>query len=210
MKKQVLNYPNYLIDENGGVYNQVTKKWLKGSIGENGYKYYRLSNENEKKMFYAHRLVAEAYIPNPNGLPVVNHKDENKLNNNIDNLEWVSYSENTKQWHNMVQDKKYIPTEYYTKDLMNEIWKPFGNYLVSSCGRIRYAKKNNLLRPSIVCGYYKVKLSNNGLAKDYLLHKLIWQLFSDDTMPDDSQVIGHIDGNKLNNDIHNLRKNIIK
>lgn len=39
------------------------------------------------KMFYAHRLVAEAYIPNPNGLPVVNHKDENKLNNNIDNLE---------------------------------------------------------------------------------------------------------------------------
>lgn len=46
MKKQVLNYPNYLIDKNGGVYNQVTKKWLKGSIGENGYKYYRLSNEN--------------------------------------------------------------------------------------------------------------------------------------------------------------------
>lgn len=45
-------------------------------------------------MFYAHRLVAEAYIPNPNGLPVVNHKDENKLNNNIDNLEQVSYKLN--------------------------------------------------------------------------------------------------------------------
>jgi hypothetical protein len=41
-------------------------------------------------MFYAHRLVAEAFIPNPNNLEIINHKDGNKLNNNIDNLEWVS------------------------------------------------------------------------------------------------------------------------
>jgi hypothetical protein len=72
---------------------------LKGSIGEHGYKYYRLSKNGKKKMFYAHRLVAEHFLPNPNNLPVVNHIDGNKLNNSVTNLEWVSYSENTKKWH---------------------------------------------------------------------------------------------------------------
>ena len=46
-------------------------------------------------MLYAHRLVAEYFIDNPNNLPVVNHKDENKLNNNVNNLEWATYSQNS-------------------------------------------------------------------------------------------------------------------
>lgn len=46
------------------------------------------------KKYLVHRLVAERYIPNPNNLPCINHKDGNKLNNNVDNLEWCSYSEN--------------------------------------------------------------------------------------------------------------------
>jgi hypothetical protein len=90
--KKIKNYDNYLIDENGNVLNINTNKYLKGSIGENGYKYYRLSKNNKKTMFYAHRLVAEYYIPNPDYLPVVNHIDGNKLNNNKNNLEWVTYS----------------------------------------------------------------------------------------------------------------------
>ena len=85
--KKIQNYDNYLIDENGKVYNEITKRYLKGSIGENGYLYYRLSRNGKKKMFYAHRLVAEAFIPNINNLPVVNHIDNNKLNNNVANLE---------------------------------------------------------------------------------------------------------------------------
>jgi len=97
-KKQIKNYEHYLIYENGDVFNTLTQKFLKGSIGENGYKYFRLSKNNTKKMFYAHRLVAEHFISNPNVLPVVNHIDGNKLNNNVENLEWVSYSDNTKHW----------------------------------------------------------------------------------------------------------------
>ena len=72
MKKQILNYENYYIYDNGDVENINTKKFLKGSIGEHGYKYYRLSKNNTKKMFYAHRLVAEAFIDNPENLPIVN------------------------------------------------------------------------------------------------------------------------------------------
>ena len=206
MRKEILDYLNYEIDENGNVYNKITNNQLKGSIGENGYKYYRLSKNNHKKMFYAHRLVAEYFIPNPNNLPIVNHIDGNKLNNNINNLEWTGYSENTKHWHENKNKKINRTTEYYKEDLPNESWKVYGNYLVSSMGRIRHATKNNLLKPSISCGYYKVRLSNNGLVEDHLIHKLVWKLFSTYDMPDYNTVIDHIDGNKLNNNINNLRK----
>ena len=96
MRKKIPNYDNYFIYDNGDVLNISTNKILKGSIGENGYKYYRLSKHNNKKMFYAHRLVAEIFIENPYNLPIVNHKDGNKLNNNINNLRKITLSENVK------------------------------------------------------------------------------------------------------------------
>ena len=192
-----------MINENGEVFNNDTQQYLKGSIGENGYKYYRLSKNGHKKMFYAHRLVAEYFIDNPNNFPVVNHIDGNKLNNNVNNLEWVTYSENTKHWKNNSNGIRR-QTEYYKEDLPNEIWKEFENYYVSSLGRIRHKIKNNLLQPSITCGYYKVRLSNNGLTKDYMIHQLVYKLFNGD-YDKNKFIIDHIDGNKLNNDINNLR-----
>lgn len=203
MMKQIYNYDNYMIDENGNIFNKTTNKYLKGSIGENGYKYYRLSQDNHKKMYYAHRLVAEHFLNNPNNFPVVNHIDGNKLNNNINNLEWVTYSENTKHWKDNSNGIRR-QTEYYKEDLPNEIWKEFENYYISSLGRIRHKEKNNLLKPSIACGYYKVRLSNNGLVKDYMIHQLVYQIFKGN-YDKSKYVIDHIDGNKLNNDINNLR-----
>ena len=201
--KKIKNYDNYLIYDDGRVFNTSTQRFLKGSIGENGYQYFRLSLNNNKKMFYGHRLVAEHFLDNPNNLSVVNHKDGNKLNNNVNNLEWVTYSENTKHW----QDNNYVKrkeTEYYSFDLPDEIWKEFNNYYVSSKGRIRHKTKNNILSPSIACGYYKVRLSSKGLTTDYLVHKLVYQLFNDDY--DNTKIIDHIDGNKLNNNVDNLRQ----
>ena len=96
MRKKIKNYDNYYIYDNGDVLNVTTNKILKGSIGEHGYKYYRLSKNNEKTMFYAHRLVAEAFIENPNNYSIVNHKDGDKTNNNVENLEWITQSENVK------------------------------------------------------------------------------------------------------------------
>lgn len=204
IKKLIPNFENYEICDNGDVYNLTTAKILKGSIGENGYKYYRLSKDGKKKMFYAHRLVAEAFIDNPTDLPVVNHIDGNKLNNNINNLEWTTYSDNTKAWHESSHGKRR-PLEYYKKDLPNEEWKLYNNYFISNYGRVRHSVKNNLLKPSLTCGYYKVRLSKDGLVEDCMIHKLVWNLFSGQDMPKEGQVIDHIDGNKLNNYINNLR-----
>ena len=85
---------------------------LAGSIGEHGYKYYRLSKNGKKKMFYAHRLVAETYIENPNNLPVVNHKDGNKLNAQLDNLELIE-----KERHQSHHNKEKVLTESHKQKI---------------------------------------------------------------------------------------------
>lgn len=59
-----------------------------------GYYQIRLSKSGVKKSYQVHRLVATAFIPNPNNLPQVNHKDENKLNNDARNLEWCTVAYN--------------------------------------------------------------------------------------------------------------------
>ena len=63
---------------------------LKPVTNSSGYLLVELYKNNIKKKYSVHRLVAEAFIPNPYNLPQVNHKDENKLNNNVDNLEWCT------------------------------------------------------------------------------------------------------------------------
>ena len=95
-------------------------------------------------------------------------------------------------------------TEYYEKDLDGEEWVPYKNYYVSNKGRVRHSKKNNLLRPSIACGYYKVRLSYDGLVEDKMIHHLVYSLFAGE-YDKDKFIVDHIDGNKLNNDINNLR-----
>lgn len=202
----IKNYENYQIDENGNVKNLLTNKILKGSIGEHGYRYYRLSKNNQKKMFYVHRLVAEAFIPNPENLPVVNHKDGNKLNNNVNNLEWVSYSENTEHAHKNNLIKSIREREYFEKNLEKEEWLQIFDlpYSISNCGRVRNDRTLLLLKPSIACGYYKVRPSVNGVAKDYLIHNLVYCIFNDIQTIPDGYVVNHIDGNKLNNNVNNL------
>lgn len=68
---------------------------LKGKVGKNGYVSYSMSLGNYKRKYeMAHRLVAKAFIPNPENKAEVNHIDCNRLNNNVTNLEWCTHSEN--------------------------------------------------------------------------------------------------------------------
>ena len=70
-------------------HNNIRKVHIK-----NGYYQVNLSKGNRVKWFGVHRLVALAFIPNPNKFPCVNHKDENKMNNNAENLEWCTHRYN--------------------------------------------------------------------------------------------------------------------
>lgn len=68
----------------------IKGKVLSAYITSNGYYRLSLCKEGVEKRYFVHRLVAEAFIQNPDNLPQINHKDENKLNNCVDNLEWTS------------------------------------------------------------------------------------------------------------------------
>lgn len=71
------------------------EKLIKLGTDKDGYKVFVYSIDSKRKTFRVHRLVAEAFIDNPNNYPVVNHKDGNPANNNKDNLEWCTISYNT-------------------------------------------------------------------------------------------------------------------
>ena len=78
----------YAITTCGKVWSYRNKKFLAPSNDRRGYLYVGLYKNGTRKQYRIHRLVAETYIPNPDNLPEVNHKDENKGHNYIGNLEW--------------------------------------------------------------------------------------------------------------------------
>ena len=80
----------YLVSNFGNVYSVITGKNLSIYTPKDGRPVVHLQNGTITKQCRVHRLVAEAFIPNPNNLPQVNHKDENKENNCVDNLEWCT------------------------------------------------------------------------------------------------------------------------
>ena len=89
--------PGYFVSNLGGFRGRSGKP-IKQQIHKNGYYVYAMRPEGRKgacKCVKIHRLIAEAFIPNPENKPFVNHIDGNKLNNNITNLEWCTNQENT-------------------------------------------------------------------------------------------------------------------
>lgn len=98
--REIDGFPNYMVSNTGEIkslnYNKTGKekvliphKLSNGYLGINLY-------DNDKKSCYLliHRLVAQAFLPNPNGCRIINHKDENRSNNSVNNLEWCSHKYN--------------------------------------------------------------------------------------------------------------------
>ena len=84
----------YKISNTGKVYSCKNQKILRTFTDKKGYCYTVLFKDKKQRTKSIHRLIAEAFIPNPENKPEVNHIDHNKRNNNIDNLEWVTHFEN--------------------------------------------------------------------------------------------------------------------
>ena len=89
MFEKIKDLPQYEINTEGQIRNS-NKHILSQSISNNGYYRVHLCKDGKAKWYAVHKLVAQTFIPNPLHLPEVNHKDENKLNNKVSNLEWCS------------------------------------------------------------------------------------------------------------------------
>lgn len=96
MEKEIKDFPGYTITDDGKVISykfkepRVMKTWYQKS----GYENIKLCKENKTYHFLIHRLVAEAFIPNPDNLPEVNHKNKNRQDNRVENLEWSNRIDN--------------------------------------------------------------------------------------------------------------------
>lgn len=95
--------------------NQNFSKDLTQKTNNKGYKVVNLTDNSKNKPALVHRLVAMAFIDNPNNFPVVNHKDENPQNNHVDNLEWCTYSYNTIYSMNIHPERKRINADNLEK-----------------------------------------------------------------------------------------------
>lgn len=86
---------NYKVSSDGRIKNTITKHFISlNTIDKYGYVQVCLSHKNKKYVKTLHTIVATAFIPNPENKPQVNHKNGNKLKNDVDNLEWVTAKEN--------------------------------------------------------------------------------------------------------------------
>ena len=91
---KIEGFENYEVSNLGKVRNIKSRRILKPSLNEDGYLRHCLSENNKKKYLFLHRILATAFIDNPDEKPQVNHIDENKTNNDLSNLEWCTVKEN--------------------------------------------------------------------------------------------------------------------
>ena len=106
-----------------GLIKEIKEKILTPKDNGKGYLNVHLSKNGNHKHLYIHRLVAEAFIPNPNNLPQVNHKDENKSNNCVDNLEWCTAKYNMNYGTHNERVSKNNKGKKMSEETLNKIIK---------------------------------------------------------------------------------------
>lgn len=117
--KDVAGYEGlYAVTSCGKVWSYRRKKFLTPVATGNGYLRVGLCKDGQIKLYMVHRLVADAYIPNPENLPQINHRDENKTNNCLQNLEWcdAKYNHNYGTINERISNSRKIPILQFTME----------------------------------------------------------------------------------------------
>lgn len=144
---------NHYISKDGGIYNKDFIEVSKTIT--NGYFIVKI----KKKSYSVHRLVALTYIKNPNNYPVVNHIDENKLNNNVKNLEWVTQKQNCNSHSKSISHERKV----IQKDLEGNVINIYNS--VTEAGHAikltRHSVNKVCLGINKTAGGYKWEFVNN-------------------------------------------------
>lgn len=171
---------NYLVFETGDIFNAYGKR-ITGCINRDGY----IVGIIDGQFYQFHRIVAELFLPKIIGREFVNHKDGNKQNNNISNLEWCTKSENSiHSFKNYLQDN---------------ITNQYGNFSIISHDDIDYIKSNywkTMITKEILCKYfnlsmYKIQNAIDDLSNNSIIDKQIRYIWS---MKSTQEEIGKIIG----------------
>lgn len=147
--KDVVGYEDYYwVGDAGEIWSLRKGAFLKTTEKPNGYKYIEFNVKGDVSYHRVHRLVAKAYIPNPENKPFVNHLDGDKGNNNVDNLEWVTGSENNK--HAVDNGlARFVHNVYKVTDKYGECFECVGyTEVMQLCG----ISKNTVLKYSKLSG----------------------------------------------------------
>lgn len=176
MQKRLKDFPMYLIDEEGNVFSEYSKKYLKTHLNNRGYVVCQLRNINGKNcIVLLHRLVAKTFIPNKNAdKSEVNHKDGNKLNNCVSNLEWCTRKENI---HHGIQSG--LLSQLMTKH-------PIIQYSLEN----KFIKKwKSIIEIENVLGYNHSNIVNCCKNRYKQAYGYIWKYEGVETIPDECKEV---------------------
>lgn len=200
MKRIILDNEEtpFMITKNGMLYREDTNNWYK-PFENCGYLSYHLKWKGKTYPKRIHRLVAEAYIPNPENKPFVHHKDHDRFNNSVENLEWATIQENNKDKLPRKKQQKIV----YNYDFEKEEWRQYLGtcFYVSNLGRVKNVITKNILKGNIRDnGYVRVGLRMGKKVKTFNVHNLVWLVWNGTQ----KGVINHKNGDKLDNRLDNL------
>lgn len=154
---------DYLISSEGRVKSfKTVERILSSADNGKGYQVVSLWLDGKHKMHYIHRLVAQAFIPNPNILPQVNHKDENKKNNNIHNLEWCDNAYNNLYGTKRVRQGESLLNNENHKTKKRVYKLSLNGEKIASYRSMREAERENNLCNGSISAYFRNNYTHTG------------------------------------------------
>lgn len=152
MFKQIIGFENYSVNENGVVVNTLTNHIKLPCYNNRGYLFVDLYKHNKRHREYVHRIVANAFIPNPQNKPYINHIDGNPHNNSVINLEWCTPIENVEHASKIICTmNQYLLANMKKKKAVKQIDRKSGK-LVNVFSSIQEASRaTGIPSSNIVC-----------------------------------------------------------